>query len=112
MTVSFLKTSRVRRYDGMPSLRPAALSCVKECPPHGIFPECDAKVMNCRTVVNSVGVYTSGYVVKCLREACLFMVILAAGSLLETGRKDGRMPEAGDDEARRLGEMNKYAVWK
>lgn len=88
MTVSFLKTSRVRRYDGMPSLRPAALSCVKECPPHGIFPECDAKVMNCRTVVNSVGVYTSGYVVRCLWEACLFTAVQPAGCVTAVRRGD------------------------
>lgn len=88
MTVSFLKTSRVRRYDGMPSLRPAALSCVKECPPHGIFPECDAKVMNCRTVVNSVGVYTSGYVVRCLWEACLFTAVQPVGCVTAVRRGD------------------------
>lgn len=89
MTVSFLKTSRVRRYDGMTSLRLAALSCVKECPPHGIFPECDAKVMNCRTVVNSVGVYTSGYVVRCLCEAWLFTAVQPVGCVTAVRRGDG-----------------------
>ena len=72
----------------MPSLRPAALSCVKECPPLGIFPECDAMVMNCRTVVNSVGVYTSGYVVRCLWEACLFTAVQPVGCVTAVRRGD------------------------
>lgn len=53
-----------------------AVLCMKECSPHGIFPECDAKVGNGYEISNSGWVYISGYVVCRCRKRRFFIECL------------------------------------
>ena len=53
-----------------------AVLCMKECSPHGIFPECDAKAGNGYEISNSGWVYILGYAVYCCLKRRFFMYCL------------------------------------